>query len=98
MVSDFELPIDPINAEEITVLDEFIGNGYGKETLESQSAVSLLATAEGVILDHTYTAKTFAAIIDWIKSRRLSRSDNVLFWHTGGQLSELYAPITVNGN
>lgn len=81
-----------ITSDEIMVLDEFIGSGYGKETPESIYAASMAARTEAIILDHTYTAKTFAALLSWIDEGRFTASDNVLFWHTGGQLGGFYAP------
>lgn len=79
-----------VAASEITVLDEFIGDGYGIETIEGQKAVKLLAEHEAVILDPVYTAKAMSALFDWIKVGRLTAQDNILFWHTGGQLAWFY--------
>jgi 1-aminocyclopropane-1-carboxylate deaminase/D-cysteine desulfhydrase-like pyridoxal-dependent ACC family enzyme len=31
-------------------------------------------------------------MIDWIRQGKISKSDNVLFWHTGGQLALFYVP------
>ena len=80
-----------ISASEITVLDEFIGEGYGIETAESRNAVNLLAKNEAVILDPVYTSKAMSALLDWIETGKLTAEDNVLFWHTGGQLAWFYA-------
>jgi 1-aminocyclopropane-1-carboxylate deaminase/D-cysteine desulfhydrase-like pyridoxal-dependent ACC family enzyme len=44
------------------------------------------------MLDPVYTAKAMAALFDWIKCGKLSADDNVLFWHTGGQLAFFYTP------
>lgn len=80
-----------IKPAEITVLDEFIGEGYGFETEKGRNAVNLLAKNEAVILDPVYTAKAMSALIDWIENGKLTAQDNVLFWHTGGQLAWFYA-------
>jgi D-cysteine desulfhydrase len=80
-----------ISSAEITVLDEFIGAGYGIETEKGREAVQLLAKTEAVILDYVYTAKAFAALLEWIEKRNLTANDNVLYWHTGGQLAWFYA-------
>jgi 1-aminocyclopropane-1-carboxylate deaminase/D-cysteine desulfhydrase-like pyridoxal-dependent ACC family enzyme len=80
-----------ISSAEITVLDEFIGAGYGIETKKGREAVQLLAKTEAVILDYVYTAKAFAALLEWIEKRNLTANDNVLYWHTGGQLAWFYA-------
>ncbi len=77
---------------EVTVLDGFIGPGYGLDTPESVAAVKLLAHTEGILLDPVYTAKAMAALIDWVRRGRLTEKDTVLFWHTGGQMAMFYSP------
>lgn len=91
----FELLETPhwIPEEKITVLDSYIGDGYGIETTASREAIELLAATEGVILDPIYTAKAMAALLDWIEKGKLTESDTVLFWHTGGQLALFYTPV-----
>jgi L-cysteate sulfo-lyase len=78
--------------ENATVLDEYTGEGYGIPSQEGDEAIRLLAQTEGIVLDPVYTAKAMAAMIDWIRQGKLSKSDNVLFWHTGGQLALFYVP------
>lgn len=80
-----------------TVLDEYTGDGYGVPSAEGDEALALLARAEGVVLDPVYTAKAMAALIDWVRKGKLGRDDNVLFWHTGGQLALFYAPEQEEG-
>jgi len=75
-----------------TVLDEYIGGGYGIPSPEGDEAIELLARTEGIVLDPVYTAKAMAALIDWIRTGRLSERDHVMFWHTGGQLALFYTP------
>lgn len=69
------------------VLDQFIGPGYGIASPESEAAIKLLARTEGVLLDPAYTSKAMAALISWIQEGRLTARDNVVFWHTGGQIA-----------
>lgn len=64
--------------------DQYIGKGYGKITPEAQEAIHLLATKEAILLDHVYTGKTMAAILDYIQKGVISKHERVLFWHTGG--------------
>jgi D-cysteine desulfhydrase family pyridoxal phosphate-dependent enzyme len=78
--------------EDVTVPDQYVGGGYGVPSPEGNEAIELLARTEGVVLDPVYTAKAMAALIDWIRKGKLSERDNVLFWHTGGQLALFYAP------
>lgn len=71
----------------LTVLDEYVGEGYGVESSAGREALELAARTEGFLLDPVYTAKAMAGMIDWIRRGRLPSSGNVLFWHTGGQMA-----------
>ena len=86
------LPTGALRAE-VTVLDEFIGQGYGVPTPESDEAMALLARTEGIILDPVYTAKAMAGLLAQIRTRKISADQTVLFWHTGGQLALFYRPV-----
>lgn len=77
-----KIPHDPV-----TVLDEYIGEGYGISTPATDAAIKLLAQTEGIVLDPTYTAKAMAALLDWVQRGKFAATDTVLFWHTGGQLA-----------
>ncbi|MGE0882752.1 MAG: D-cysteine desulfhydrase family protein [Blastocatellales bacterium] len=77
--------------ENATVFDEYIGAGYGLDTPESLAAIELLARTEGLFLDPVYTAKAMAGLIDRIRQGLFDENDNVLFWHTGGQLALFYS-------
>ena len=91
-----ELPAGALG-EKATVLDDYIGAGYGISSPEGSAAIKLLAHTEGIVLDPVYTAKAMAALIDWIKQGRLRADETVLFWHTGGQLALFYAPEEKEG-
>lgn len=80
-----------IAADDVMVLDQFIGEGYGIDTRESVSAMELLARTEGIILDPVYTSKAMAALVEWVRQGKLTEEDTVLFWHTGGQLAMFYS-------
>jgi len=85
------LPAGALRSD-VTVLDDFIGPGYGLDSPESVAALKLLARTEGIFLDPVYTAKAMAALIDWIERGQLTEQDTVLFWHTGGQMAIFYTP------
>jgi D-cysteine desulfhydrase len=65
---------------EVAVFDQWLGGGYGRATRESEEALRLAATEEGVILDPTYTAKTMAGLTAMSLSREFRGP--VLYWHT----------------
>ena len=80
-------PLDDI-AREVTIEvdDTFVGGGYGVPTPASIEAQQLAARTEALFVDHTYTAKAFAALIARVRDGRIPNDATVLFWHTGGQV------------
>lgn len=92
VIEQFGMGLPRLSEDEILVSDEFVGDGYGRPTEASIRAQRLLGRTEAVVLDNTYTAKAFAALIDRVAAGRFDPNDAVLFWHTGGQLGGLYAP------
>lgn len=71
----------------VDVDDRFVGGGYGVPTDGSREALALVARTDAVFLDHTYTAKAMAGLIERVREREYSERDTVLFWHTGGQVA-----------
>jgi D-cysteine desulfhydrase len=63
------------------VIDDYVGDGYGCATRECRDALALMNDREGIDLDPTYTAKTFAALFDFIKTPGHEK-EPILFWHT----------------
>jgi D-cysteine desulfhydrase len=84
-----ELAGSGAHAQPAEVRDAFVGNGYGIPTDESREALTLLARSEGVVVDHTYTAKALACLVSLIRQRSFSEGSTILFWHTGGQVGVL---------
>ena len=68
----------------VTNLDGYIGEGYGALTDGSIEAMRLAARHEGLLLDPTYTAKAFAALVDRRRRAVIAPDAAVLFLHTGG--------------
>lgn len=73
-----------VTPEEIEIHDEYIGEGYGIPTAEGLSAIRQVAQTEGIFLDPVYTSKGMAGLLGLTKQGRFSRSDTVVFVHTGG--------------
>jgi len=73
-----------IKKDDIVVLDEYIKEGYGVINKEIAEAIRLVSIKEGIFLDPVYTGKAMAALIDLVKKGYFKKSDNVLFFHTGG--------------
>lgn len=74
-----ELPDIPIEAP--SILNDFFGTGYGMPTAAGSNAYHLMKDKEGILLDPTYTAKTFAAALAYCRDHNRN-SGPVLYWHT----------------
>jgi D-cysteine desulfhydrase len=55
------------------ILHDYLGSGYGKPSRAGRTAYHLLHEKEGIVLDPTYTAKTFAAVLDYCRSHPTDR-------------------------
>lgn len=79
-----------IAPDEVTVYDDYIGEGYGVMTEGCREAIRLVARTEGIFLDPVYTGKAMAGLIDLIRKGRFTSKDTIVFVHTGG-LPALFA-------
>ncbi|MFX1491392.1 MAG: 1-aminocyclopropane-1-carboxylate deaminase/D-cysteine desulfhydrase [Promethearchaeota archaeon] len=59
--------------------NEFLGRGYGYPTKAGNEALEMALEFEQLHLDPTYTAKTFAGVIDYL---RKGKQGPILYWHT----------------
>jgi 1-aminocyclopropane-1-carboxylate deaminase/D-cysteine desulfhydrase-like pyridoxal-dependent ACC family enzyme len=73
-----------LEASDIVVHDEYVGERYGVPTAAGIDAIRLLGRTEGLILDPVYTAKACSALIDQVRTGALRPADTVVFIHTGG--------------
>jgi D-cysteine desulfhydrase len=63
------------------ILHRFYGDGYGSPSEAGRDAYHFVKEKENIELDPTYTAKTFAAVMDLCK-KELKNRKPVLYWHT----------------
>jgi D-cysteine desulfhydrase len=75
------LPRDEIAPEEVTILSDWLGDGYGHPTAAASQAEELLRETEGLELEGVYTAKTMSALVSLAETGQL-RDGPVLYWHT----------------
>ncbi len=73
-----------LDAEEVEVYDEYIGEGYGIPTNQGIEAIRTVAQTEAIFLDPVYTSKAMAGLADLVAQGRFKQSDTVVFIHTGG--------------
>jgi D-cysteine desulfhydrase len=72
------------NASDFVVRKEFYGKGYGVMGDLEREAITGMARYEGILLDPVYSGRAMGGLMDMIKRKEFSSTDNVLFWHTGG--------------
>ena len=70
--------------EDMRILDQFVGEGYGLMTPEVADAIRLAAQTDAIILDPNYTGTVMAALLDDIRTGSVSPEESVVFLHTGG--------------
>ncbi|WP_018157608.1 1-aminocyclopropane-1-carboxylate deaminase [Demetria terragena] len=71
--------------DEIEVLDGWAGELYGLPVDSTMEAMSLAARLEAMITDPVYEGKSFAGLIDLVRTGEISADSNVLYAHLGGQ-------------
>lgn len=71
-------------ADQVNVNDDYVGEGYARVGENEREAIKQLAQLEGILLDPVYTGRAFGGLIDLIRWGAFTRSQRVLFWHTGG--------------
>lgn len=63
--------------------NDYVDGGYGRHGEQTDNAVNL-AWHYGMPLDHIYTGKAFAGLMDLARTGEIEPRSRVLFWHTGG--------------
>lgn len=75
---------DVVVPRDVVANCDYVGDGYGLPTPGMVEAVKLLARTEGLLLDPVYSGKAMAGLIDLVRQGRFSKTDNIVFVHTGG--------------
>jgi len=66
----------------------YSGEEYNKPDSVTREAIITLAKNEGIMLDPTYTGKTFRGFIDMVKEGNyIKEGENAMFIHTGGAMA-----------
>ncbi len=78
-----DLPVT-FSKKDMTVLDQYVGEGYGIMTPAVAEAIHLAARTDAIITDPNYTGTVMAALIDQVRKGNVKSDENVVFLHTGG--------------
>ncbi len=68
----------------LELIDDYVGDGYGRTTAEELAVQRQVTSLTGLILDPTYTGKAIYGLGREIAGGRFTPGDDVVFWHTGG--------------
>lgn len=83
---DPSIPPVRVTAEEVELVNGYLGPGYAHPTPEALRAVERVARTEGLPLETTYTGKTMAALLDYAADHPGSR---LLFVDTYAEVPKL---------
>jgi D-cysteine desulfhydrase len=81
----------PLPPNAVHFRDDWVMGGYEKISTELLAAIDE-AGSRGLILDPTYTGKSWFGLIQMLKNREIKRGSKVLFWHTGGLFNLITSP------
>ncbi|NIR51969.1 D-cysteine desulfhydrase family protein [candidate division KSB1 bacterium] len=79
----FDLDL-PISKKDLSIIDGYVGKGFGLSSQEEIDLIKQIAQTEGLILDPVYTGKAMLGLKDQIRQGRFKPDENLLFVHTGG--------------
>ncbi|MCI1945168.1 D-cysteine desulfhydrase family protein [Clostridium luticellarii] len=82
-VNYINIPLS-FSKDEIDVLDNYVGEGYGLSSREELKFINEFAKLEGIILDPVYTGKAMYGLSCEIAKGKFSDCKNILFINTGG--------------
>ena len=77
---DRTIPDPELTFSDLIINHAYYGSGYGHPTDAGREAVELIAGAEGIHLEQTYTGKAFGALLDFVTAG--PGTGPVLFWNT----------------
>lgn len=74
----------PLPSDAVEIARDHGAPGYGQPNAAMKDAVAMMAREEGILLDPVYSGKAFAGLLAEIAKGRFTKSDRVVFIHTGG--------------
>jgi 1-aminocyclopropane-1-carboxylate deaminase len=76
-----------VSEADFVVDDRFTGPAYGELDDGTIKVIREVASAERILLDPVYSGKAATGMLSLVRTGELADASNVLFCHTGGQLS-----------
>ncbi len=91
-ISTYKLDFSISGAQDIEIVDGYVGRGYGLSRPEELELLCHLARTEGIFLDPVYTGKAFYGMTQELGRDPMVFGKRVVFIHTGG-IFDLFARI-----
>lgn len=79
-----------LDDDDLTVLEDYRGPGYGEPDDRVIEAIQMVGKAEGLILDPNYTGKSMSGLIGELRAGQIDENETICFIHSGG-LPQLFA-------
>lgn len=73
-----------VKRDDVVADSSYVGPGYGIPAESTIEAIRMFAELEGLLLDPVYSGKGAAGLIDYCRTGKFKKGDNVVFLHTGG--------------
>ena len=77
-----QIPFNYKLEESCSIIDDYSGKGWGRNTIESEQLVLDFPKMEGIFIENVYNSKALVGMFDMIRKSRVS--GGVCFIHTGG--------------
>ncbi len=87
-----------VGDDDIVCDDSVLAPGYGLPSDAVVEAIKYLARREGILLDPTYSGKTFAALLAMLRAGGYRPKDHFVILHTGGSVSLFAYPELVESD
>ena len=74
----------PETLDQVLIHQGQLGAGYGEPTPASREAARTMARHEALMIEQVYVAKTFAGLLELVKTGAIPRDEPACILHTGG--------------
>ncbi|MBD3253639.1 MAG: pyridoxal-phosphate dependent enzyme [Candidatus Lokiarchaeota archaeon] len=82
-MESYDISLPKLSFDHLKYTEEHYGGEYGLPTPECVAAINLLREQEKIILEPTYSGKTLAALLSFIRNNRSKVKDKtIVFWNT----------------
>ena len=83
LMKKYDQTIPEVEIDNIIIETKYFGKGYAEPTEEGIEAIEIYKETEDILLETTYSGKTFAAFLGFIRENKEElKGGTILFWNT----------------